>query len=124
MTNSIWEIVIIILLADAIAWAVIRIVKKSKRGGGCCGEHEAAEKSVAIKDKNKSHYPYCVDLSISGMICSNCAKRVENALNSIEGAWATVDKNTNTAHVLTKQTPDIRLLCGAVAKAGYVAEQK
>lgn len=118
------EAVIIILLIAVIAFSAYKTVTKLRKGGGCCGEHEQAEKSVTVKDRNKQNYPYSAELKISGMTCSNCAKRVENALNSTEGIWARVDLNSNTAHIRMKHETDVRMLCGIVAGAGYMAEEK
>ena len=118
------EAVIIIILFTVIAFGTYHTIKKFRKGGGCCGEHEAAEKQISVKDKNKSHYPYSVDLKISGMTCQNCAKRIENALNSLDGIWAKVDLNSNSAHILMKQETDIKQLCSVIAKTGYSAERK
>ncbi|MBQ8953570.1 MAG: heavy-metal-associated domain-containing protein, partial [Clostridia bacterium] len=55
-----------------------------------------------------------------GMTCENCARRVENALNALEGVWATVRIDTHTARVRCKTEPDEAALRGAVTGAGYV----
>lgn len=122
MTGSVVTALVALGLAVVVAWAVRKIVRKARRGGGCCGEHEDAVRGVAVKDRDRSRYPHAVDLKISGMTCSNCARRVEGALNSLDGTWASVDKNADTAHVLLKQEPDVALLCAAVARVGYLAE--
>lgn len=116
------EAIIIILLTVLVCFGTYQTVKKFRKGGGCCGEHEQAKKRVSVKDKNKSHYPYSVDLKIKGMTCQNCARRVENALNTLDGIWAKVDLNSNTAHILLKQETDKKELCRMIASAGYVAE--
>ena len=36
------------------------------------------------------------------MHCDNCVRKVENAVNRIDGAWAKVDLPTNSAKVLLK----------------------
>ena len=116
------QIVVIAILVLCSAAAVFLIVRKLRRGGGCCGEHDQAVQRVRISDRNKSHYPYSMDLRISGMTCSNCAVRIENALNSSPGIWAAVDKNTNSARVLSKEEQDPELIRSVIAKAGYSAE--
>jgi len=115
---------IVILLIAVIAFAIYQTVLKFQKGGGCCGEHEQPPKSITVKDKNKAHYPYSIELNISGMTCSNCAKRVENALNTVDGVWAKVNFNQHSALVRMKQEVDVKLLCGMIAKAGYYAQQK
>ncbi|MBQ9437985.1 MAG: cation transporter, partial [Lachnospiraceae bacterium] len=102
MTEHIAEIIICLFLITIVTWAISRIMRKAKRGGGCCGEHEADLQTISVKDKDKSHYPYAIRLKIGGMTCTNCARRVENALNAENGIWATVDKNSDTARILLK----------------------
>ncbi len=118
------EIAVIAVIAAALAWAVYKIAVRAKKGGGCCGERDPDIKSAAVKDKDKSHYPYKTELKISGMTCQNCARRVENALNSIEDVRAKVDLNTAAAHVASKSEIDPVKLCGVIARAGYLAEKK
>lgn len=116
------EIIIIVILAGLIIFAVVQTVRKFQKGGGCCGEHQPTEKSNSAKGRRKADYPHEIDIKISGMTCSNCATRVENALNSIDGVWAKVDLNRNTAHIRTKEQPDKKALCAVIAKAGYIPE--
>ena len=102
------------------AWALRRILIRSRKGGGCCGEHESAEKKVTVSDRNKAHYPYAVLLQIGGMTCENCARKVENALNLLDGTWAVVSISGGSAKVLSKTPPDEAALREAVRGAGYV----
>ncbi len=102
------------------AWALRRTLIRSRKGGGCCGEHESAEKKVTVSDRNKTHYPYAVLLQIGGMTCENCARKVENALNLLDGTWAVVSISGGSAKVLSKTPPDEAALREAVRGAGYV----
>ena len=114
------NLVLIIILILIIAWAVWRTVLRSRKGGGCCGEHETAAKKTVISDCNPSHYPYTVTLAIGGMTCENCARKVENALNRLDGTWASVSISDHTAKVRCKKQPDETTLRTAVREAGYV----
>lgn len=114
------NIIILIALAALILWAVRAVINKSRKGGGCCGDHEETEKKVSVSDRNKAHYPFEVSLQIGGMTCANCARKVENALNTLPDTWAKVDIGTKTASVLTKKAPDPAQLRSAVAGAGYI----
>lgn len=102
------------------AWALRRTLIRSRKGGGCCGEHESAEKKVTVSDRNKAHYPYAVLLQIGGMTCENCARKVENALNRLDGTWTVVSISGGSAKVLSKTPPDEAALREAVRGAGYV----
>jgi len=58
-------------------------------------------------------------MSIDGMMCRNCAKHVENALNALDGVEAVVSLDENKADVtLTKDVSDEELT-KAVTDAGY-----
>lgn len=114
------EIAIILILAAVAAWAAVHTVRRSRKGGGCCGEHGEAEKRVSVKDRNRAHYPYTAELTIEGMTCENCARRVENALNALDGVWAKVDIGSHRASVRLKEPPEESKLSRAVRDAGYV----
>ena len=114
------NIIIVLIVAAIVVFGSISYIKKLKKGGDCCPEHEEATKSVKVKDRDKSHYPYEVKLAIDGMSCNNCVRNVENALNALDGTWATVSLEDNMATVLLKNPPDIEKLSKAVADAGYM----
>lgn len=106
-------------LAAVVGLAAWRTVKKLKKGGGCCGEHEETVKRArpSMKGEKMDH---AVELTIGGMTCENCARRVENALNGVEGVRARVRLDTHTARVRCAGEPNEAALKEAVRKAGYV----
>ena len=108
-----------IVLAVVVILAIRQIVKKARRGGGCCPEREETVRRVPVADRNRKHYPYQVRMQIGGMTCENCARRVENALNSLDNVWAEVRISDHTAVVRLKQEPDVRELSRKVTEAGY-----
>ena len=118
--NTALNAVLIAALLLLAAWALRRTLIRSRKGGGCCGEHESAEKKVTVSDRNKAHYPYAVLLQIGGMTCENCARKVENALNLLDGTWAVVSISGGSAKVLSKTPLDEAALREAVRGAGYV----
>ena len=113
------SIIITMIIAVIAIFGLVNYIKKLKKGGDCCPEHEEATKSVKVKDRDKSHYPYEAKLAIDGMSCGNCVRNVENALNSLEGTWASVSLEDNQATVLLKSPPDIEKLSKAVSDDGY-----
>ena len=108
----------LIISALACIYGVYSYIRKLRYGGGCCGEHEGAVKKVKVADRDKTHYPYETVLTIDGMTCSNCVRRVENALNQLDGVWAQVD--LSKAAVRMKQPLPEDTLRDAVRAAGYI----
>lgn len=117
------DFIIILLLAAVLICAVVLMIQRRKKGSACCGTTAEKLKRIPVSDKNKSHYPYHVRLRITAMTCENCAIRVENALNKMDGVWAKVDKASGIADVRMKEEMDIKALCKTVAEAGYNAEK-
>ena len=113
------EIALICLLAAAVFFAVRYTLRKARKGGGCCPEHEETVKRTGTADRNRRHYPYTLKLKLGGMTCENCARRIENVLNSLDGVWASVDTGSRSAVVRCKSEPDVQLLSRTVAEAGY-----
>jgi len=111
--------IIIVILLVIILTSVKSTINRILHGSACCGERDAPEKKVKVKDKNKSHYPFKYVLSVDGMHCSNCTRHVENALNSIDGLWATANLEKKAVTVLSKMKVDSSDLESEVRKAGY-----
>lgn len=61
-------------------------------------------------------------IKIEGMSCSHCSKRVEEALNAIEGISATVDLKKKKATIISQKPIDINHIISAVEKEGYSAK--
>ena len=111
--------IVIFVLAIIVLCAILSIRKRIKYGSACCGTRDAAPAKIRVRDKNKSHYPYTYTLIVDGMHCSNCARRVENALNSIDGVWASVKLENNTVLVRSKNPVKWEDFSTVISKAGY-----
>ena len=111
---------LVVLLVAVVATAVVIVRRRSRKGSACCGPAVATPARVRVADRNAAHYPHAMRLSLGGMTCTNCAIKVENALNALPGTWATVDYGTREALVRSKGEPDVELLRHAVSDAGYV----
>ena len=110
------DAIIIILLLFVIILAVKSTAKRAT--GSCCGTGDG-EKKIKIADKDKSHYPYKLNMEIEGMRCGNCATRVHNALNSLDGVMAKVNLEKHQAEIWTKEEPNEETLENAVSLIGY-----
>ncbi len=108
-----------VFLLVIIIFAVKSVIHRIRHGSACCGERDALEKKIQPADKNKSHYPYKYILTVDGMHCSNCTRRVENTLNSIEGLWATASLEKKSVTVLSKTELEAADLENEVREAGY-----
>ena len=111
--------IVIIILVLIVAFAVYGTVRRIRFGSSCCGEHDAADKKVRVRDRNKKSYPYTYVLGVDGMHCSNCARRIENAFNKTEGRWAEADVGRKEVILRTKREESERDLSGIVSGAGY-----
>ena len=66
------------------------------------------------------NHGYEARLTIDGMTCANCARKVENALNRMDGSWATFSIAQHEARLLSKEPPDEKAIRQAMQQAGYV----
>ena len=117
------SVIILLVLAVICGYGVYSYVHHLRCGGGCCGEREAPDRKVKVGDKNKSHYPYTLYLKVDGMTCGNCVRRVENALNRLDGVWASVEMDRHMATVHMKESLSEETLKKAVKDAGYLVLQ-
>lgn len=99
----------------------LRRIVASAHGKSCCSDGASGKKAkkVVVTDTDPSHYPYSDELLIGGMSCDGCAQNVENALNALDGVWATVTYVDHTARVRSKRPVDRDTLETAVRGAGY-----
>lgn len=114
------NIVVLAVIAIGLFFGFRRIVA-STRGKSCCSDGASGKmnKRVVVTDTDESHYPYSDELLIGGMSCDGCAQNVENALNALDGVWATVTFADHTARVRSKHPVDREALEAAVKDAGY-----
>ena len=99
----------------------LRRIAASTHGKSCCSDGAVGKKAkrAVVTDADESHYPYSDELLIGGMSCDGCAQNVANALNALDGIWATVTYVDHTARVRSKQPIDRGVLETAVKDAGY-----
>ncbi len=109
-------IAVIVILALLIAAVVFVFIKRRK---GCCASDDTAEKRIRVSDKNMAHYPYCARLTISGMTCSKCRLRVENALNAKGSVWARADLKEGSAIVCMKERLPDDTLRRIISREGF-----
>lgn len=103
MSGNMIVTVLIVAALAVVAFITIRNYRKQLKQG-CCGAggDSGPGAKVEPKDTDQDHYPYIADVAIEGMRCENCVRKVENAVNRIDGAWADVDLASNSAKILLK----------------------
>lgn len=78
---------------------------------------------VAVTGPGRAE-PRRVELDLEGLSCRACARRVEKALNRIDGVRASVDYGARVATVEADPGVGVADLCAAVTKAGYGAAER
>ena len=112
-------VIIILVLVIIVVCAILSTRKRIKYGSACCGTHDAAPAKIRVYDKNKAHYPNTYTLIVDGMHCSNCARLIENALNSKEGVWAKVNLEKKSVLVRAKNPMKLEDFSTVITNAGY-----
>lgn len=108
------DYIIIGIILCIIVLALLRVKKHFK--GGCCSSG-----SNTIRDKKTLTAPKIGEriMEIEGMHCENCAIRVENALNRLDGVLCRVNLKKKLATVsYIKEVAD-EVLKETVEKIGY-----
>ncbi len=110
-------VLVYIVLAAGIAAAVSISVSRSRNGSACCGKTEKIKKTKPYS--GGKHYPHEATALISGMMCENCAAKVQNALNGLSGISARVTIDGKKARIFAKDPVDEQAIRRAVHAAGY-----
>ncbi len=113
------NLVITAVLVLIISAAIYGTIKRIRCGSSCCGTREPVDKKIRVRDRNRANYPNRYTLSVDGMHCSNCARRIENAFNKTEGRWATADIGRKEVVLLSKLDETEEGLSEIVASSGY-----
>ena len=106
-----------LLLIVVAAWQTVQKAR-GKAKSSCCGTAEAVP-ARKVEDTDESHYPYRYTLTIEGMMCSNCARNVENTLNAMGGVWARVNLGRREAKVLSKVPRERQAFSDALSPTAY-----
>lgn len=111
------DVVLIIIVAVILFFAMKGTIKHFKGEGDCCGG--SVNTKVKVDDKNLSHYPYTVTVNTQGMKCEGCKTKVENELNAKDGVYAIADYKKNTVKVHMKNELSDDELTRSISSIGY-----
>ena len=116
MNGTVSTIVIVVILAVILFFAVKNSIPHFRGEGGCCG---GSGKEKLIKPAKLERIIATKVIKIEGMRCENCNRRVQNALNQLDGVNAKVYGDRAEAVVkLGRDIEDIELE-KAVSGLGY-----
>lgn len=110
--------IVLIVIIVLIALGGVRAFVKRAKGESCCGGG-ATDVKIEPADKDKNNYKYVAQVGLNGMHCKNCAAKIQNKLNSLDGTWAKVNFAKNSAEVLLKQNNQEEAIRKAVSDEGY-----
>lgn len=113
--------VIYSLIGGGVVLFAVLVVRSyiKKMSQGCCGAGgDGKVEKAKVGDRNRSHYPYEAKLDVDGMVCQNCAQRIENTLDGIEGVWAKANVSDKSVTVRMKTPIDDKTLKTAVNSIG------
>ncbi|MCR5105534.1 MAG: cation transporter [Eubacterium sp.] len=96
MSGTISTIIIFIILVVILFFAIKNSIPHFRGEGGCCG---GSGKEKLVKPAKLEKVIETKVVEIDGMRCENCHRRVQNALNSIEGVNAKVNGEKKQAIV-------------------------
>lgn len=116
MNGTVSTIVIVVILAVILFFAVKNSIPHFRGEGGCCG---GSGKEKLIKPAKLERIIATKVIKIEGMRCENCNRRVQNALNQLDGVNAKVYGDRAEAVVkLGRDIEDIELE-RAITGLGY-----
>ncbi len=116
MGGTFATVIISIILIAIVVFAFIKSIPHFKGQGGCCGGSEGEK---LIKPRKLEQIVATKIISIDGMRCDNCRKRVQNALNSIDGVNAKVNAEKKLAEVKLGREIDDAELSKVISELGY-----
>lgn len=93
--------VVVVILVIVVVLGIRSTRKRATQG--CCNTGSETTKKVKAKDSDKSHYHHAYELRIDGMMCANCATRIENAFHENTEYLAKADLSTHSVTVYTKE---------------------
>ena len=116
MGNATSNIIIIVILVVIIFIAIKYSIPHFKGEGSCCGGGSSVKK---VKPKKMGKVVATWKIEIEGMMCDNCEKRIHNALNSIDGVNAKVERSRNRAVLKMDKEIDESLIRDTITGLGY-----
>ena len=116
MENSASNIISIVSRVVISFIAIKYSISHFKGEGSCCGGGSSVKK---VKPKKLGTVAATWKVEIEGMMCDHCEKRIHNALNSIDGVNAKVERSRNRAVLKMDREIDEALIRDTITGLGY-----
>ncbi|MBP3718653.1 MAG: heavy-metal-associated domain-containing protein [Eubacterium sp.] len=116
MSGTVSTIIIVVILVVILFFAIKNSIPHFRGEGGCCG---GSGKEKLIKPAKLENVIATKVVKIEGMRCENCHRRVQNALNSIEGVSAKVNGDKAEAVVKLGREIEDSEIKKAINDLGY-----
>lgn len=108
------DYIIIAILVVVVCIGVRSMVKHLRHESSCCGGGTYKAKRKKLKSVVGKKV-----LQVEGMTCQHCVNRVQEAVNSIEGASAKINLKKGTVEVSMEKNITDEELKNVIEKAGY-----
>ena len=116
MGSTLSTIIIAVVLVVILFFAVKNSIPHFRGEGGCCGGNG---KEKLVKPQKLDNVIQTKTIKIEGMRCENCNRRVQNALNEIQGINAKVNGDKSQAVVKLGREISDEELTRAITGLGY-----
>ncbi|MCR5025112.1 MAG: cation transporter [Lachnospiraceae bacterium] len=116
LSNVMIIAVIVIILILAIKGSIMHF----KGEGACCG---GGSGDKLKKPKKLGRVIATKTIRIEGMVCNNCRIRIQNALNSIDGINARVNRHKGTATIRLGKDVEEAKIKKDVTDLGYMVNE-
>ncbi len=116
MSSELSNVIVFIIIAVILFFAIKNSIPHFKGEGACCG---GGGKGEVIKPKKLDKVIGVKKIGIGGMHCENCSRRVQNALNSIDGINAKVKLSRELAVIKLGREIDDDVIEKAITDLGY-----
>ena len=110
------DIIVIVVIAIIMAFALKGTIKHFKGEGACCGggHHE-----LKIEAKPLDHVVDTLTLKVDDIHCENCAIRIANALNRLDGINANVNVKHKEVMIQSDHPLDATMVVERIERLGY-----
>lgn len=108
------DVIIILIVALAIEYGIHATVMHFKGQGGCCGGGGYRPRKKRLKGIVKQK-----EFHIQGMHCDNCKRRVEEAVNDLEGVAGRVNLKKGLLTVYYAKDIEDQMIQTRIERLGY-----